>query len=152
MQYTITVEIDCPRDRVVALIQDDENLPHWQAGFVGAEPISGPPGAVGSQTKLSYTMGKRSLDMVETIEQADWPDTWVATFAAGGVWNRQVNHFHETESGTRWESINEFRFSKWPMRVMSWVMPGAFRKQSAKYMDDFKAFAETGASVRPGTA
>jgi len=31
---------------------------------------------------------------------------------------------------------------------MAFLMPGAFKKQSKKYMDDFKAFAEHGTSVK----
>ena len=35
-----------------------------------------------------------------------------------------------------------------PMRLVSLVMRGAFRKQSLQHMEDFKAFAEQGIDVR----
>jgi hypothetical protein len=34
------------------------------------------------------------------------------------------------------------------MRLVGLLMPGAFRKQSQQYMQDFKAFAEHGKDVR----
>jgi hypothetical protein len=34
------------------------------------------------------------------------------------------------------------------MRLMGFLMPGAFRKQTLQNMQDFKAFAEQGKDVR----
>ena len=59
-----------------------------------------------------------------------------------------------TEAGpetTLWESENEHRFSSVPMRLVGLVMPGAFRKQTRRHMQDFKAFAEQGTDVREAT-
>jgi hypothetical protein len=33
------------------------------------------------------------------------------------------------------------------MRLKGWMMPGAFKKQSLKYLEDFRNFAEKGESV-----
>ncbi|MEO2058942.1 MAG: SRPBCC family protein, partial [Mesonia sp.] len=44
-------------------------------------------------------------------------------------------------------SESEFQFSSFAMKVMGFLMPGAFKKQSLKYMKDFKAFVEDGKSV-----
>ena len=43
---------------------------------------------------------------------------------------------------TRWITRNEFR-GEGMMRLIMWLMPGAFRKQSLKHMKDFKQFAES---------
>jgi carbon monoxide dehydrogenase subunit G len=59
MKYTNEVRIAVPRDRVVALFEDVENLKHWQPGFVSFEQVSGAPGQAGSKARLVYTMGKR---------------------------------------------------------------------------------------------
>jgi len=34
------------------------------------------------------------------------------------------------------------------MKVMGRLMSGSFKKQNLKFMENFKAFAETGASVK----
>ena len=49
---------------------------------------------------------------------------------------------------TGWVSENEARVSGFFMRLMTILMPGCFRKESLKYMENFKAFAETGADCR----
>ncbi|WP_337251640.1 hypothetical protein [Maribacter halichondriae] len=41
----------------------------------------------------------------------------------------------------------DFQFEGFMMKTMGFLMPGAFKKQSKKYMEDFKAFAEEGVSV-----
>ena len=49
---------------------------------------------------------------------------------------------------TRWLSGNEAKVSGFMMCLISVIMPGCFRKESQKYMENFKAFAETVADVR----
>ena len=62
--------------------------------------------------------------------------------------NIQKNYFKEVDANTsKWISESEFQFSSFGMKLMGWLMPGAFRKQSQKYLEDFKRFAETGESV-----
>ena len=41
----------------------------------------------------------------------------------------------------------EFQPSGFMMKTMALLMPGAFKKQSKKYMIDFKNFVEKGTSV-----
>ena len=59
----------------------------------------------------------------------------------------QKNYFKEEEGKTRWISESEFQFSSLGMKLMAFLMPGAFKKQSMKYAVDFKNFAEKGISV-----
>jgi hypothetical protein len=60
------------------------------------------------------------------------------------VWNEVKNRFEETASGTTiWYTQNEFRFEGF-MKLMAMLMPGAFKRQSFKYMKLFKSFAEEG--------
>ena len=62
--------------------------------------------------------------------------------------NIQHNYFEELPNGhTKWTSKSEFQASSFMLKAMMFLMPGAFKKQSLQYMNDFKNFAETGASV-----
>ena len=96
---------------------------------------------------LSYKMGKREMNLVETIIKRNLPDELHMTYDTKGVHNIQKNHFKEEGDKTRWVSESEFQFSGFGMKLMAFFMPGAFKKQSLKYMQDFKAFAEKGESV-----
>ena len=67
MKYKLEIEIDLPRKKVIDLFDNPDNMRHWQEGFVSFEPLSGTPGQVGAKSRLKYIMGKRDIEMVETI-------------------------------------------------------------------------------------
>lgn len=148
MKYTTEIIIDLPREQVIEKLNNPENMKHWQRGLIGYELLEGTPGTKGAQMKLDYVMGKRKMSMTETIIENNFPSEFHATYDANGVHNIQKNYFIEWEGDkTRWLSESEFQFGSFGMKVMGWLMPGAFKKQSLKYLKDFKNFAETGASV-----
>lgn len=148
MQYTCDITINMPRDRMVQLLDNPENMKHWQRGLVSYHQLSGQPGQEGSQMELEYKMGKRHLVMVETIIKRNMPFEFHSTYDTKGVHNIQKNYFEELEDGrSRWTSESEFQFTGFMMKLMGVLMPGAFKKQSMKYLEDFKQFAESGTSV-----
>ena len=52
MKYTREVVIDLPRDRVIELFDDADNLPKWQEGLQRFEHVSGEPGQPGAKSRL----------------------------------------------------------------------------------------------------
>ncbi|WP_026933788.1 SRPBCC family protein [Christiangramia echinicola] len=147
MKYIQEITINKPRKEVVEKYSNPDNMKHWQRGFVFMKPINGKTGEEGSQNLLKYDMGKREIEMTETIIKNNLPDEYSATYEAKGVYNYQINKFSPTmEKNTLWVTDNKFKFSGF-MKLFGWFMPGAFKKQSRKYMEDFKAFVEDGKSV-----
>lgn len=144
MKYPNEITINVTRDRLVELMDNPENMKHWQKGLVSYEFLEGEPGQVGSTMQLDFKMGKRDLSMIETITINEFPERFAATYQTKGVWNLVDNHFTDNRDGTStWVSDCEFKFSGF-MRVMSWIMPKSmFCKQSIQYMEDFKSFAES---------
>lgn len=148
MKYAVDVTIAAPMDQVIAAYVNHDNYPHWQQGLLNMKPISGTPGEVGAKTQLKFKMGKGEMEMVETVTLNKLPDLYAVTYETKGVFNEVKTHFSETSPGqTRLVCENEFRFAGLMMKLVGWIMPGAFRKQSRKYMADFKTFVETGKSV-----
>ena len=147
MKYTNQITINIPRQEFLEKLTNPENMKHWQRGFVKHEHISGNPGQEGAQMSLDYKMGKREFTMVETILKQNFPDELHTTYDTEGVVNIQHNFFEDKEGKTIWKSDNEFKFSGLGMKLMGFLMPGAFKKQSMKYLEDFKSFAENGTSV-----
>jgi len=142
LKYTCEIDINKPRSMVVELIDNPDNMVHWQPGFISMETIEGEPGADGSKSLLKYKMGKRNIEMVETIIKRDFPDEFSATYEAKGVYNKQVNTFYEVdENTTKWVSDTYFELKGFIM-IMGWLMPGSFKKQSMTYLKLFKEFAE----------
>ena len=142
MKYTTEIEINLPREKVIELFDNTENLKKWQEGLISFENFEGEPGQVGAKSNLKYKMGKREIEMVETITKRDFPDEFFGTYETKGVWNEVKNYF--TEEGddlTKWRLDTEFKGSGM-MKIMMFLAPGMFKKQTLKSMNDFKNFAE----------
>lgn len=142
MKYATEVVINLPLAKVIELFDSEENLFKWQPELLRLEHISGDKGEVGSKSRLAYKMGKREIEMIETITVKNLPDEFSGTYEAKGVWNEVKNYFEVIdENTTKWYSDCHFKFKGF-MKLIAFLMPGSFRKQSQKYMDQFKAFAE----------
>jgi hypothetical protein len=148
MKYSTEITVNVSREEFIKKLDNIDNIKHWHHGLVSAEHISGTPGEIGAKMKLSYKFGKREMELVETITKRDFPYEFHATYDAKGMHNKQENFFEELADGkTQWTSTSEFEASSFMLRMMLFLMPSAFKKQSKKYMEDFKKFAENGTSV-----
>lgn len=148
MKYQVEIEIDLPRAAVIEKFDNKSNLRHWQKDLISIEHLSGTPGTLGAKSKLLYKMGGRTIEMIETITTHDPPKAFHGTYEASGVFNIQENYFTElSENSTKWTSKSEFKFNNFMMTLMGFLMPGSFKKQSLKFMTDFKNFAENEISV-----
>lgn len=159
MKYTVSIEIALPRERVAQLLADPAHMAKWLRGLVSHEPVSGEHGEVGTRSRVVFRTGQQEMAATETVTRREPeelhgnPEDVVVHFdreiVAEGMWNAVRDRL--TEAGpetTLWESENEYRFDGLMMRLVGFVMPGAFRKQSLQHMQDFKAFAEQGKDVR----
>ena len=148
MKYTIETIIELPRDKVIKKLDNTDNLKHWQEGLVSTEHISGTPGQVGAKMKLVFKMGKRHMELIENITKREFPNEFHGTYTTKGMHNVQENYFEELPNGhTKWVSKSEFIPTNFVLRIMTLIMPSTFKKQSKKYMDAFKNFAEKGISI-----
>lgn len=148
MKYTIEVTINLPREEVIKKLDNVENIKHWQEGLIGVEHVSGTPGEFGARMKMKYKFGKREMVLEETITKRNFPEEFHATYNTKGMHNIQKNFFTETyEGNTVWKSENEFLPTNFSMRVIAFLMPSSFKKQSLKYLTNFKNFAEKGTSI-----
>ena len=143
MEYTLTRELDLPRERVVELFADVDSFKQWQPGMVSIELQSGERGKAGAVARRVDKMGKREIEMIETLARFDPPEAIDYRYEAKGVWNEVRNRFTSLpDDRTLWELECEFR-CKGIVRVMAWLMSGAFKKETAKHMDRFVAWAES---------
>ncbi len=143
MKFTTTIDINKPIDKVIELFDNADNMSQWMEGLQSFEHISGTPGQAGAQSKLKFVMGKREIEMIETITVHHLPDELTGTYEAKGVFNIVKNKFVKlSETQTKYITENEFQFKGF-MKVIAFIMPGAFKKQSIKLQNDFKRFAES---------
>jgi hypothetical protein len=144
MKFTCTVEVDISPEQAAALFTDKSTLKDWQNGFVSAEPLSGTEGAVGSKAKLTYDTGKHRMELLETVKVNDLPREFTALYEHEHMTNTMTNRFIPLAGGgTRVETdIHYIKFNGFMPKLMSFIMPGMFRKQTQKWLDEFKAFTE----------
>lgn len=144
MKYMKEVEIGLPVEKVLELLQDPENMQHWQPGLIGYEPLDEKTGEVGSRMKLRFKMGKREIEMIETVLEKNLPEKLVLEYTTDSVYNLNTNLFQQiSDSRTTWIQENEFQFQSIPLKIFGFLMPGMFKKQSQEYLDNFKKFAES---------
>ena len=143
MKYSVSVEIDQPIDTVVSLFNSAENLYEWQEGLKSLEHLGGKPGEPGAQTRMHFKLGKREIVLVETIVENNLPHSFIANYDAGTVKSTSSVRFEKiSENLTRYTTDEEFHFKGF-MKLMGWLMPGAFKKQTLKNLTAFKNFAES---------
>ena len=117
-------------------------MKHWYPGFVSFEPLTGVIGKEGAKSKIIYKMGKREIEMIQTITKSNLPGEIWGTYKTKGIWYEVKNYFIEIDSNrTKWKSKTELRCSGF-MKLISVFMPGMFKKRGYKYLVDFKNFAE----------
>lgn len=142
MKYSTEIDVNLPVARVIELFDDPENLKHWQPGLKSFEHLSGTPGQPGAKSKLLFQMGNREIEMIETVTVRNLPQEFSGTYEADGVFNIVKNYFVPIdENRTKYISEQEFQFKGF-MKIMGWLMPGMFKKQSQVFLENFKNFAE----------
>ena len=142
MKYKLEININLPRQQVIELFDNPENMKHWQPGFRKMEVISGTPGQEGTKSLIRYHLNGRDIEMFEVITKRNLPDEFHGIYEAGNVWNEVKNYFTELdENTTKWIAANDFKLQGW-QKIFSLFLSEAFKKQSYDSMECFKAFAE----------
>ena len=143
MKYKFELEINAPYDLVMELRDDPRYLVQWQPELKECTRLSGEAGAVGSQTRLTYQLNGRPVEITETVTVRNPPHEFAADYATTGVVNHVTNRYAETgPDSTYWQYDSEVEFTNFLMRLVGMFMGNAFRDQSWRYMNLFKQFAE----------
>ena len=144
MKFTCTVDIDLPLDRVVELYNNPDNMKYWQDGFISFEHVNGEPGKAGAQSHITYKMGKKEMVLLETIVKRELPHTFNGTYEGDFGKNTMNNTFSKlSDNKTRWRADLEYlQANGFILKVMTKLFPGIMKKQTQKWSDQFKAWAE----------
>jgi carbon monoxide dehydrogenase subunit G len=67
MKYTVNIDIDRPKEEVVALFSNPEHYPKWMNGLQKHEIIKGEFGKEGTISNFHFKMGKRDMTMEEEV-------------------------------------------------------------------------------------
>jgi hypothetical protein len=144
MKFTCSVEIDLPVEKVVELFDNTDNLIEWQDGFVSFESIRGTPGEQGSKAKMIYLIRNQEMEIVETIMVKNLPEEMAGLYEHKHMVNTMTTRFKEiAPNKTKYEAEIEYtEFIGFVPKLMAFFMPGLFKKQTQKWLNQFKTFAE----------
>lgn len=141
MKYDCRIEINKPINKVVELFDDPNNLHKWMDGLKSIEHLEGIKGEPGAKSKFIFERKGKKTEMIGTIISRNLPDEFSGTYDMTGVHNIQRYRFQKIdENKTMYISESEFQFKG----VMKWmeIMSFAFKKQTMKFMENFKQFVE----------
>ena len=144
MNFTCTVIIDLPIEKVFELFNNTDYLKEWQDDFVSHQHLSGTPGEPGSKSKIIYQTRKHRIELVETILTKTPPYEVSGLYEHKHMVNTMINRFSSVEGDkTKYESeVGYSKFIGFMPKLMGLLMPTMFKKQAQKWANQFKAFAE----------
>ncbi len=144
MKYTCSIEVRGNIDQVAQLWANEDHFAVWQDGFQSIERIKGEPETRGCRSRILFMQGGKPMELIETVLESDLPRVKSALYEHSHMSNTQTTRFESLPNGnTRFTSEVEYlQFHNWIPKLMAWLMPGLFKKQSLKWMRQFKQFAE----------
>jgi len=144
MKFTCSVTINAPREKVVTYFANPEYLKEYQEGFLRKELISGKQGQVNSISKMYYKQSKKEMELTETIQVNQLPDEFMAQYHHKFTDNTMKSTFTALdENKTRYDAeIDYTAFRGFMVNVMVLIAPSFFKKQVAKWLQNFKVFVE----------
>lgn len=148
LSYTSEIIINKPVTTCFSEIVNLDSMKHWQEGLISIEHISGTPREIGSVMILNYLFGKRKMKLTESVTHRENNSSIHFNFDTKIMHNVQKNTFEVIdETTTKWVSKNQFFPRNFSARIMLFLIPKAFKKQTKKYLTNFKNYVENGTSI-----
>lgn len=148
MKHSAKIVVELPLKKVVQVLDNDQNLIHWQRGLQSFEHLSGDPSIVGSKMKLNYMMGNKKISLIKTTIKREIPNELNFQFDTQGMHFIQENKFSNFKHNqTEWLTENKFVPTNFLNQIMMVFSPKEFKNQIYQYMIDFKNFSEKGISI-----
>ena len=97
---------------------------------------------IGAEAEIVALMGDEKIKMTEIVITNNLPTEKKVTYSTDGVYNIVTNKLEVTTlNKTRLINKQDFEFKGY-MKIISFFMPSAFKKQSRIILESFKNFAE----------
>ena len=144
MKFTCSTDINLPINRVTSLFNNPDNYKYWQEGFISYEPIRGIPGEPGARSRIILQPGRQRIELIETITYKNLPFEMDALYEHKHMVNTMAYRFIALEENkTRYEvQVEYMKFIGFMPRMMAMLMPGMFKRQTQKWLNRFRDFAE----------
>ncbi|MEN9002799.1 MAG: SRPBCC family protein [Flavobacteriales bacterium] len=143
MKYTSEIVIEKSVQEISSLLQEPENLHSWMEGLQSVDLLDGDAGKKGAKSKLVFLHGKKTTEMIETILELNLPKRMVKTYDSKGINSIIFITLQPIEiNKTKYIATQEFKLHGF-MKVVGFLAPSMFKKQTQKTLNSFKNFAES---------
>lgn len=152
MQLSLEMILKRPAADVWRAFDDPVNLKVWQPSLVAYEPLSGPPGEIGSTARLTFHERGFTVAVVQTVTLRRPPHEFAAIFDHAQGRGMMAHQFFDLADGsTRWVAGITVQ-----LKGMLRLLAGAFRGQAERRIHEdaarFRAALEAGLFDRSGAA
>ena len=142
LHYIQEIEINSDIKSVAKLLSDPNNMINYMDGIESYNVTKGKINQVGTESEIIALMGDEKLKMKEIVIIANLPLEKKVTYSTDNGLNIVTNKL-EKISPNKTKLINEQEFKfKGYMKIISFFIPSAFKKQSKTMLERFKKFAE----------
>ena len=148
MRNQYEIKINQPREHLVELFLDPENLSKWQPSLIGFKQMSsGDRFAFGAKSKLTHKVFWRNIEIIKTITIHNHPNKFCSTYVTDAISYSVENKFYErNEDKTIWMLNLEITSSNALLKLITIFMPELLEKKIQAFMNQFKDFAEKSSS------
>ncbi len=146
MKHKLEVEINLPREKVIELYTNMENMKHWVPGVTKVKKISGEKGEVGSKYNITVEQEDVKLDMITTVSVVNLPKEYVTktdtTWIPGGMVEEARTYFEVLRTG-KTKLVVESTFGGGILaKIFSFIGYFFLKNSAIKGIRKFKEFAE----------
>jgi len=142
LQFTEEIIINSDIKSVTELLVDPYNMTKYMDGIESYCVINGEINQIGTESEIIALMGNEKIKMTEVVIVNNLPNEKKVTYSTYGVYNIVTNKLEAiTLNKTRLINKQDFEFKGY-MKIISFFMPSAFKKQSRIILKSFKDFAE----------
>jgi hypothetical protein len=144
MKFNYNLEINLPLVVVFDLYSNSQLFDKWQLGFQSKIQLTGKPYDKGSNSKITYSINKNNIELLETIIEYNKPRRINALYENKHMVNNMKSSFIVLNPyNTKIEvEIHYTKFIGCIPKLIALLNPGFFKKQVQNRMNDFKHFAE----------
>lgn len=129
---------------VTKYFADPNYLHEYQNGFQNKKTIQGEAGTKDAVSKMYYKMGNREMVLTETILANNLPDSFEAFYHHKDMDNTYKCTFKAlSDDKTLYKTEVHYTRIDWFLpRLFAILFSGMYRKQSYRWMENFKNFVE----------
>lgn len=143
MKYSLSNTISSTPQHVAVKISDPEGVKEWTENLQEIRAVSGEYCDVGSKRDLHYLFRGKEMIIQETILENKLPEQIKFSYDSQMGRNIVELRFEQLSENEVKQTSSTTMELKGAMKLFGFLFKSMFKKQSRKYMEGFKKFAES---------